>query len=522
LTSSELSQDLFASAISSLRSGTAPGHDMIRSELVKSAGSRFLSLLESFLGKCWSMRSLPASETLAKVVPIPKKNGGLTVTVDLCRPLSLMTSFYKVFANALRLLVQDKIWEFCGCSQAAYTRGRSVANNIFIVRQMAERLNEFGSGGYILFIDFKSAFDKLDRPALGLILRSFLDPVIVDRIELLFNTASAFVSIDGDASERYECCVGVRQGCPISPLLWNVAAAFIMREVRSRLALSGIKLLSSAVQHLEYADDCLQLHLTAETIEPSLREIVKVAASLGLSLSLSKCAIMRIGRPAPSPTVFCQGLQIPVVEQFSYLGTIVTSDNSCRQATCQRVAMADACARSFGNGILFYPWVNAATKGYIIRQVVFPTLLYACETATLSIRDEKLLDGYFLRLCKIILRLPPAQHFSYSDAKRLFGCSRPSVVARKLRLRWFGHVCRSLDSNVTEIMTFQPAAARPRGRPRRRWKDIVARDLVDTGVLEAPPRWTVGHIDEILAAAAAYAQDRSQWQKLIADDDDDE
>ena len=82
------------------------------------------------------------------------------------------------------------------------------------------------------------------------------------------------------------------------------------------------------------------------------------------------------------------------------------------------------------------------------------------------------------------MRLPHDFHLSYIAAERSLGVKRPSTILARERLRWLGHVLRSDDVVLTEVMTFIPeGGARGRGRPRLRFYDTIKEDLSVRGIV---------------------------------------
>jgi hypothetical protein len=75
-------------------------------------------------------------------------------------------------------------------------------------------------------------------------------------------------------------------------------------------------------------------------------------------------------------------------------------------------------------------------------------------------------------------------HLSYQEAEERLGVQRPSIRLRKERLSWVGHMLRSKDSVLREVLSFIPnGGARGRGRPRRRYYDTIKLDLVERNVI---------------------------------------
>ena len=102
-------------------------------------------------------------------------------------------------------------------------------------------------------MDYKGAFDALNRTTLGRVLGLFLSPNMVRRVLSLYFDARALVSVDGTNGSEFNLLRGVRKGNPASASFFTVALAFISWSYR--LTFKGIQLITHHLASLKYADD---------------------------------------------------------------------------------------------------------------------------------------------------------------------------------------------------------------------------------------------------------------------------
>ena len=115
--------------------------------------------------RIWSfVCDLPLADRIGCLIPIPKKTS--STSVDTTRPICLLTSIYKLYAIIVFQKVRDRVKEFVSWTQAGFIRGRSCANNLWILRRVAERSIEFNVPVYCTLVDYKGAFDALNRTIL--------------------------------------------------------------------------------------------------------------------------------------------------------------------------------------------------------------------------------------------------------------------------------------------------------------------------------------------------------------------
>ena len=158
--------------------------------------------------------------------------------------------------------------------------------------------------------------------------------------------------------------------------------------------------------------------------------------------------------------------------------------------------------------------VNNRLKGNFVSSAVFASLLYGLQHCSFGKREQRCLDGYFLRLAKRVMRLPHDFHLSYTVAEERLGVKRPSTLLSKERLRWIGHALRSDDTILLEVLTFVPeGGARGRGRPRIRFFDTIKADLSARGI-----NIIARDQKNFWPALADISQDREAWRVVINTD----
>ena len=120
---------------------------------------------------------LPTADSIGCLLPLPKKAGG--TLVSSFRPICLLTTLYKLYAILVFQKVRDRVKEFVSWTQSGFIPGRSCSKNLWILRQVSERAIEFDAPIYCALVDYKGAFDALNRVTLGRVLKLFLSPSIV-------------------------------------------------------------------------------------------------------------------------------------------------------------------------------------------------------------------------------------------------------------------------------------------------------------------------------------------------------
>ena len=159
-----------------------------------------------------------------------------------------------------------------------------------------EKAREFQKNIYFCFIDYAKAFDCVDHNKLWTILKEMgLPEQLTCLLSNLYAGQEATVRTGHGTTDCFQIGKRVRQGCVLSPCLYNLYAEYIMRNAGLEEAQAGIKIAGRNINNLRYADDTT---LMAESEEELKRLLIKVKAEsekVGLKLNIQKTKIMTSG-----------------------------------------------------------------------------------------------------------------------------------------------------------------------------------------------------------------------------------
>ena len=192
------------------------------------------------------------------------------------------------------------------------------------------------------------------------------------------------------------------------------------------------------------------------------------------------------------------GEDIEIVENFVYLGSIINEDSSCVNEITRRISMGKCAVKK-----LMKIWrdrgISRQTKINLMNVLVFPIVSYGSESWIIRKAERKKLDSFDLWCWRRLLRILWMQKKTNRWIVQIIQPNN-TLESRILqgRLRYFGHVCRSIGLMERDILLGQVEGRRRRGRPRTRWLD---------GVL--------GILDERLSTAVRRVNDRSDWRTTV-------
>ena len=210
-------------AILRLKDNKAAGPDNIPPEVIKYGLCALHRRLHNFILDCWSAKCLPQQCKNAYIILVHKQMGDRAECGN-SRGISLLSVAGKVLAKImLTRLLEHVVDLFLPESQCGFRRRRSTNDMIFVARQLQEKCREQHQDLYLAFVDLTKAFDTVNRELLWNILRKFGCPPTFIAILQQFHTGMcAQVVMAGSQSSSFPVEVGVKQGCVLAPIIFNL------------------------------------------------------------------------------------------------------------------------------------------------------------------------------------------------------------------------------------------------------------------------------------------------------------
>jgi len=371
-----------------------------------------------------------------------------------------------------------------------------------VIRQLAEKYFEKNRTLYNNFIDFKQAFDSVWQQGLWQLLRNNgISQDLVLLLEDLYSKSVSAVRVDGELTEWFSVTVGVRQGCNLSPYLFNLILEAMMKEALKNLDV-GVAISGQVTSNLRFADD---IDLVAESPQ-QLQDITnKVHASskrFGLKINEKKTKTMTIGKTHEDIKILLDNTQLEQVTSFVYLGSQITEDAECEQDIKRRAGLGSAMVGKL-NKIWRSRSISLQTKVKVYETLVIPVFMYGSECWKLRKSDERKIGSIEMGWLRRILGVSRIQRLRNDFIRSKL--QQEETLCQKIekkRLRWFGHVVRMDDNRLPHrALHCYIEGKRSRGRPRKTWMDSVKEDLERR------------NID--IRNATDLARDRARWKILV-------
>ena len=210
-----------------------------------------------------------------------------------------------------------------------------------------------------------------------------------------------------------------------------------MRDAGLEEAQAGIKIAGRNISNLRYADDTTLMAESKEELKNLLMKVKEESEKVGLKLNIQKTKIMASG---PITSWETDGVTVEAVSDFIFGGSRITEDGDCSHEIKKLLLLGRKVMNNL-DSILKRKDITLPTKVRLIKAMVFPVVMYGCESWTLRKAEHRKIDAFELWCWRRLLRVPwTARRSNQSILTEISpGCSLKGLML-KLKLQYFGHL----------------------------------------------------------------------------------
>jgi len=244
------------------------------------------------------------------------------------------------------------------------------------------------------------------------------------------------LELDVEQQTWFQIGKGVRQGCILSPCLFNLYAEYIMRNAGLDEAQAGIKISGRNINNLRYADDTTLMAESEEELKSLLMKVKEDSEEVGLKLNIQKTEIMASG---PITSWQIDGETMKIVTDFIFLGSQITADGDCSHEIKRHLLLGRKAMTNL-DSILKSRDITFPTKVCVVKAMVFPVVMYGCESWTIKEAECRRIDAFELWCWRRLLRVPwTARRSNQSVLKEISPEYSLEELMLKLKLQYLGH-----------------------------------------------------------------------------------
>lgn len=406
------------------------------------------------------------------ITPIHKK--GSKANCNNYRCITVTSAISRLYGRVLKALIESEYAPIQMEEQAGFRAGRSCVDNMFCITQIAEKIAATHGKLHLTFVDLTKAYDHVPIDRLWYVLASTpINATLINAVKQLYTNTTACVKYCGATSDAFPTTKGLRQGCAISPTLFNIYLQEALKEWRKKCKNMGIPLNETTLYTLHFADDQVVLSQDAEDMEYMTRKLIEQYQEWGLTVNMEKTQYMVIGEEGKDLQLN-NGMVIKACEEYTYLGSKIHISGRMDREIQNRITKGQQTIGAL-NGILWSKAISKKQKSRLYSSIFKSIILYGCETWQINKSQEAKLNTIamdFLRRSARISRMDKIRNDRIRDIMMI---EKPFIEdIQQKQLGWFGHIKRMQETRLPyQILHWQPYEKRKRGRPKTTWESGI-------------------------------------------------
>jgi hypothetical protein len=454
-----------AAVIKSRQDLSACGPDGISYRILKLAGEEGVKFMKLIIQASIRCGRIITSWKEARTILIHKK--GDKAEIQNWRPISITNCAYRIYTCLMARCFQQvngKYRIYSDVQKGFIQKTNGCTEHGIILNELFQHAKRSKRTLAMTAIDFANAFGSVPHELIMSTMRQRNFPAwTVKIVEDMYTGASSTVELKGERSDAIPWKCGVKQGCPLSPLLFNLCLEPLLQLLQRANRGEGfaVRAEDREVEFIvqAYADDVILISETPAGIESMLRSLTAFVKWAKMTVNARKCVTATYlldsngRRSSLRDNLKFNEQEIPnltLSQSLKYLGTPVTARKTVKlQAVNQKIAEVEILLEKIMKSALLTVQKIDAVKTFLLPSMDFMMLNGEVGKAQLTKMDQKI-RGAINEQLKIRGLPVECHHMSWRDG----GLSYPSLVDRSsvLTLRSFAQMVLSQDRDIQDVM----------------------------------------------------------------------
>ena len=283
-------------SLTHFKNNKTPGSDGFTIEFYRSFWDVIGQIMVDSFNYAFENGSLSITQKLGVISLIPKKDKDKNYLKNW-RPISLLNNDYKIATKAIALRLEKVLPTIVSSSQTGYVRGRYIGESIRMISDIMSFTKAKNIPGLAVFLDFEKAFDSIEWKYLQKSLVAFkFGPQLRKWVDVLYNDISGCILNNGFATKHFNLGRGVRQGCPLSGILFVIAIEILSNAIKSSDEIKGIPINEAhTVKISQYADDTTIFVKDIQSVHNLFHLLNQFESCSGLRINQSKSELLWLG-----------------------------------------------------------------------------------------------------------------------------------------------------------------------------------------------------------------------------------
>ena len=402
----EIELDELEYASKKIRLRKAFGYDQLCNEMILGLIKTYPKVLVKLFNDILQSSEVIPEWALGMIVPLHKD--GPRLDTGNYRGITLMSCLGKLFLSVLnnRLIAFALEHKLLSPAQLGFVAGNRCSDaHIVIYNLIRKKCHRENAKIFSCFVDFKKAFDSVPRDLLlTKILNMGISGKLFNIIRHIYTTDKACVKLGQSRSDFFSLDIGVRQGCILSPLLFNLFISDLAKKFDNMG--DKVQLGSRGINSLFWADDLVLFAKTKEGLDSILKTLEGYCNENYLMINTKKtqCMIFNKSGRLISRPFYLNGVKLEMVRSYKYLGFVITPSGEIN------TGLEDLRGRAFKGfmklrndmGPSFNQDISVTLT--LVDSLIKPILLYASDFwGCLKLPANNHIENLHIMMCKQIL-----------------------------------------------------------------------------------------------------------------------
>lgn len=499
------------SSIGKLKRNKGSGSDNLISEMFMEVIDNIIPILEKLFNILLERGVFPKSWSTGIIVPIPKA-GDLSDPGNF-RAICISSVFGKIFSSIInnRLLTWAEENGKLNANQFGFRPNRSTTDCVFILQSIIEDTLAKKQDLLCAFVDFQKAFDKVNRDLLYYKLWSIgASTKIIKLVKCMYSSVEICVKHDHNVSETFMSYQGVKQGEPMSPLLFLFFINDFMSNYTPNNPNDLISIETIILFSLLFADDAALFAKSEKELQNQLDHLGQYCKKWNITVNINKTKIViftKKRRPFNFEFQY-NGNVIEQMDSFTYLGVNLHKSGSCKYA---QIKQAKQGGRALGGlmQILNTYDFTINTQLNMFDTLVTPVLTYGAEVW--GFQKGEVVERVHVKFCRRILQVPQraSNNFMYGDLNRV----SMSIRWKEKILRYWTKIISDTNTLIFHIYKHMRLECERTGR--RNWASNVRDLLFELGLNNYWFSQDISHISVPLMIQRLHDQYQQCWHNSV-------
>ena len=466
-----------------LRNGKAPGHDSISNEMIASLLSTKPEVIKALFNAVLQHPSVISTWSMSMILPIHKK--GSKMNPENYRGISLLSCFGKFFTAILnqRLLtfaIENKI---LSNAQLGFMPGNRTSDALLILYNLINfychknKNHIFGC-----FVDFQKAFDKVPRYTLFQKLLNYdINGNFYNCLVNLYLEDKACIKVGNQISNFFSRTQGVKQGCILSPLLFNIFLSDFQKDIEKEENEPIDIAPGDPMGCIIWADDILLLSKSELGLSNMLKTLKTYTEKNGMSINLDKTKVMifnKNGRHIRKSFPYGEN-KIESTRQYKYLGLLITPSGEINSGLKD---LKDRALKAFMKvkkkmGLLFQKFPLVSLK--VFETLVRPILLYASDFwGILNPPRNNPVENIHYMFCKHLLGVQ--KQTTNIGVLLELGQIPLNLYAKKMAIKNWERISLQKKANNLVLKSYEFAI-----EENLNWPNLIQNKLAEIGMMQS-------------------------------------